>query len=474
MLAFVKRFFRRLFGRNRHAGDVEVPAPVVHRPTFIEAGRLFAMQDKVRPGQEAFPRFRASAADQPRGLADSSEIATARFKLREVFTPSQPVTERGNFAGRTATLAQLINAIEEQRSHVVVYGERGIGKTSIMHVLADVAREARYVVIYGSCGAHSRFDELFRALAASIPLLYHSSVSPTAAEAEGGATLADRLPAGSFGPREFSDLCAEIVGTRVLIILDEYDRIEDPDFRQNVAELIKNLSDRAARVQLVIAGVSANLHELIGYISSIRRNVIGLPMPRMTLEEVRQLLNIGEQASGVRFDDQTIKTIGLLANGSPYLARLLSYHSSTKALQAGRMDVHLADISGAIEQIVEEARGRISARTVNQVEALIVGERRACLGAAARAAVSPDGWFTMADVLPYITEGLPVDRCQQILRELTLGDGLIEADIDSKGERYRFREEGLPNYLWMLLAADQVSLPAVSPMNPDRRAAANS
>ncbi len=473
MLAFVKRLFRRLFGRKRTVAETMVAVERPNRPTFIEAGRLFTMQDRVRPGQEAFPRFRASAADQPRGIADSSEIATARFKLREVFTPSQPVTERGNFAGRTATLAQLIDAIEEQRSHVVVYGERGIGKTSMMHVLADVAREARYVVIYGSCGAHSRFDELFRALAASIPLLYHSSVSPTTAEAEGGATLADRLPAGPFGPREFSDLCAEIVGTRVLIILDEYDRIEDPNFRQNVAELIKNLSDRAARVQLVIAGVSANLHELIGYISSIRRNVIGLPMPRMAMEEVRQLLSIGEQASGVRFDDPAIKTIGLLANGSPYLARLLSYHSSAQALKAGRMDVHLGDITGAIEQIVEEARGRISARTVNQVESLIVGERRICLRAAARAAVSPDGWFTMADVVPFIADGLGVDRCQTILRELTVGDGLIEADIDAKGERYRFREEGLPNYLWMLLATDQVELPSFTPIN-DRRAAANS
>src|SRR5690606_16094819 len=139
---------------------------------------------------------------------------------------------------------------------------------------------------------------------------------------------------------------------------------------------------------------SANLHELIGYISSIRRNVIGLPMPRMGMEEVRQLLSIGEDASGVRFDDAAIKTIGLLANGSPYLARLLSYHSSTQALKAGRMDVRLGDITGAIEQIVEEARGRISVRTVNQVESLIVGERRTCLRAAARAAVSPDGWFT--------------------------------------------------------------------------------
>ena len=39
-----------------------------------------------------------------------------------------------------------------------------------------------------------------------------------------------------------------LVGTRVLVILDEYDRVVDVNFRREVAELIKNLSDRAARV----------------------------------------------------------------------------------------------------------------------------------------------------------------------------------------------------------------------------------
>jgi len=41
-------------------------------------------------------------------------------------------------------------------------GERGIGKTSILHVFAQAARNARYLVSYVSCGAGSDFDEMFR------------------------------------------------------------------------------------------------------------------------------------------------------------------------------------------------------------------------------------------------------------------------------------------------------------------------
>src|SRR5690606_11427840 len=155
----------------------------------------------------------------------------------------------------------------------------------------------------------------------------------------------------------------------------------------SVAILINNLSDRAASMQLVLTGVASNLQELIGYIPSIRRNVIGLPMPRLTTDEVRSMIRIGENAAGMRFDEQAIRMIGLLSNGSPYLARLLSHHSAMNGLDAGRMTVQLSDISEALDKIVEEAEGRVARRTVEQIRNLSSdGDRRIQLGAAARAA----------------------------------------------------------------------------------------
>ena len=123
-----------------------------------------------------------------------------------------------------------------------------------------------------------------------------------------GLEVTDRIVSGDYG-------------TRVIIVLDEYDRAESDQFRQSVAELIKNLSDRAARVQLVLAGVASNLQQLIGYIPSIRRNIIGLPMPRLSSEEVRALIRIGEKSAGVEFDEEAVKAIEQLSNGSAITPR---------------------------------------------------------------------------------------------------------------------------------------------------------
>lgn len=435
------------------------------RPTDENGVRTFPVRPAPRrafdrhradgkPEAPIFPSFKASAIDRPQTRGESDQILRARLLLRDIFTPTQPVTQRARFAGRLAVLSKLISTIEEQRSHVVVYGERGIGKTSLMHILADVARESHYLVVYASCGASSRFDEIFRAVLSDIPMLYLSTVAPTAAAAETGGTLADRLPPEGFDARQLGDLCAEITGTRILIILDEYDRVQDPDFRQSVAELIKNLSDRAARVQLLIAGVASNLQELVGYIPSIRRNIIGLPMARLTDAEVRAMIAIGEDNAGVRFANKVVEMITLLANGSPYLARLLSHHASMNALDEMRMTVETSDIQKALDGVVEEAEGRIARHTEMSLAQLLNAFDREFVGAAARAASTADGWFMAEHVARYLPAGSNAATCAAELERIAGSSDMLEHEEAPDGVRYRFNDEALPTYLWMKIARD--------------------
>lgn len=404
-------------------------------------------------GRPDFPTFRASALDRPldRRRDERREVTRARFALATFFTPTQPVADRSSFAGRLGVLARLISAIESQRSHVVLYGERGIGKTSLLHVLTDVARESSYIVSYATCGANANFSDVFRAVLEDVPLLFHRGVAPNAGEAESGGSLTDRLPAGSFGPGELADLCADITGTRVLIILDEYDRVTDSAFRQQVAELIKNLSDRSARVQLVIAGVASNLQELIGYVPSIRRNVIGLPMPRLEEAEVQEMIALGETASGVRFDPKLTHVIHLLALGSPYFARLLCHHSALEALDQGRLTVDSGHLRRALDQAILEIEGRMPPRSVIEMRKFVGGRYDPLVAALGEASRSADGWFggrAVVDLLP--SASVTAAQVEQELAQLTGQLGLETETLDGE-RRFRFTDDTLPVYLWLMV-----------------------
>ena len=420
-----------------------------------------SLRDKPRQVSDAaaFPRFHATASDHVSNRS-SDRFATIRAKLRHAFTPSQPVAERRMFAGREDVLKTVIRAIEDQRLHVVIYGERGIGKTSLLHMLTQAAGEARYIVVYSSCGANSTFEETFRAAAYDIPLLFHAGFAPTTSEAEKGASLADLLPAGALTPKKFGDLCAKITGTRVLIILDEFDRCESATFRREVAELIKNLSDRLGRVQLVLAGVAADLTELVEHIPSIRRNILAVRVPKMSDTEVLQIVANGEREAGVNFDEAARNFIVEVARGSPYIANLLCHHAGHAALDHGRAAVDGDDVWTAVDRTVLEFQARISKPTLAHVQRLFHDGHGETLAFAARAALSGDDTFNQTDV--QTLSGLTAEKAAAVVSFLASEDLLAAHEDDGGGPRHAFIEEGLPMLLLMTWAQRDMR-PAATP-----------
>lgn len=400
---------------------------------------------KSKPA-DTLPRFHSMASDQVSNRA-SDRFGAIRGKLRHAFTPSQPVADRRMFAGRAEVLSTLIRAIEDQRLHGVIYGERGIGKTSSLHILAQAARDARYIVIYSSCGANSTFDDTFRSAAHDIPLLFHSSFAPTTSEAEKGATLADLVPNGPMSPRQFGDLCSKITGTRVLIILDEFDRCESGAFRRDVAELIKNLSDRLGRVQLVLAGVAADLTQLVEHIPSIRRNIFAMRIPKMTDDEVLSIISNGEREAGLTFDPAASASIAAVSLGSPYIASLLCHHAGHAALDEGRATVIPRDVSASVSRAVAEFQARIAKPVQARVKTLIEQGSGEALATAARAALSGDGSFGASELQAY--GDVDAKRAQQVIQLLASENILTPDDEDGDGQRLTFVEDGLPTYIWM-------------------------
>ena len=314
------------------------------------------------------PRFRTTAGDHLD--QDQRDIfGRRRVRLRNAFTPAQPVVDPEMFAGRKGILQTLIRSVEDERLHILVYGDRGVGKTSLVRMLSMMARDARYIVVYLSCGAQSEFSETFKTAATAIPLLYHSTTSPISSNAQGGRTVSDLLGPEKITPRQFADAVSMLVGTRVLIVLDEFDRANSEEFRRDVAELIKSLSDMSARVQLVIAGVASDLADLLEYIPSVRRIVRALRIPAMSDEEVVELISNGERNSGLKFEPEATAFLISAAYGSPYITNLLAQGSGMTALDNKRANVTVEDVGAALEMAMEDLRGRLPDAIAKRLDA---------------------------------------------------------------------------------------------------------
>ena len=65
---------------------------------------------------------------------DDEEWFVLHYEAAEVFSPGAPINERELFAGRIEQIATLLDVVHQRGKHAVVYGERGVGKTSLTNI----------------------------------------------------------------------------------------------------------------------------------------------------------------------------------------------------------------------------------------------------------------------------------------------------------------------------------------------------
>ena len=57
--------------------------------------------------------------------------------LNAAFTPSSPIQMKDFFFGRIDQLFRIVEAIKEVGQHIILYGERGVGKTSLANIVGS-------------------------------------------------------------------------------------------------------------------------------------------------------------------------------------------------------------------------------------------------------------------------------------------------------------------------------------------------
>lgn len=384
------------------------------------------------------PRFTASAHVFDPGGRIARRLGDTRNYQMTAFLPSQPVASAIKFAGRSALLGRVVRAIQDQHLHVIIYGDRGIGKTSVLRVIEELAQAAQYAVYYVSCGEDMEFSDTFRAVASKISALYDTSIDPTFETVERGGTLADRLPSGQFTVSQFSEVLTHVAGTRILIMLDEFDRVASPRFRAAVAELIKNLSDRSMQVQLVLAGVASNVTDLVEQVPSIRRNIVGIAVQNMTDEEIGDLIAIGEKHGDVQFNDDAKRMVTQYAAGLPYVASLIAQHACLVGSEERRDTIEEGDVAAAVVRAAEEIGSRLSPATASALSKPKNLVPDALVARAAAAAVLNGGVISDTDLVTEISS-FNGSEASLFLRLPQYPEGA-----------FAFCEDGASSYAWLV------------------------
>jgi uncharacterized protein YejL (UPF0352 family) len=145
----------------------------------------------------------------------------------------------------------------------------------------------------------------------------------------------------------------------MMVIVDEFDRIQHEHVRQLFADTIKTLSDHAVPVTLVLVGVADTVDALIKEHHSIERALIQVQMPRMSREELEQIVENGLKRLGLSIAPTAIQRITLLSQGLPHYTHLLALYAAREAIDNGATKIALDHVLSAIKTALTQAQQSI-------------------------------------------------------------------------------------------------------------------
>jgi Cdc6-like AAA superfamily ATPase len=291
------------------------------------------------------------------------------FEAGRVFSPSAPIDERALFAGRTEQVRCVIDAINQKGQHAIIFGERGVGKTSLANVLASFFTPASPSAVLCprvNCDTADTFESVWRKIFTEVQLAQQAVV--------GGFAVPSQQPREDAFDET---LTPEVVrrqltvwskGRLSILILDEFDRLDD-SAKSMFADTIKTLSDHAVAATVILVGVADSVDELIQEHQSIERALVQIKMPRMSKQEIFDVIQNGLKRLEMTIDADALERIYVLSQGLPHYAHLLGLHSCRVALD--KHDSNITDlvleaaISKAIDGAQQSVRSAWHAATIS-------------------------------------------------------------------------------------------------------------
>jgi uncharacterized protein len=306
-----------------------------------------------------------------------------RKVLAENLTPSASIKTPERLFGRQKNLKTIGRALNSPGRQIFVYGDRGVGKTSVALTAAFLHTHSSTAPIHVMCGKTSSFSEVIHAIGnAAIPIENRVERAPsgggvnlTVAGFGAGYSRGTQSPPSIAPPQSLNEALDVIryVASKqrgpVVIIVDEMERIETAAERDKFAELIKNIPELGDTVRFIFCGIAHDVTELLQSHPSAGRILETIQLERLRHSDLWRIITAVSQRSGIEIQNETLVRISQISDGFPHYVHLIgeslfwSMFDDSEAVTKSGAHHFKAGIEGALQRTEAALRAQYDKAT---------------------------------------------------------------------------------------------------------------
>ena len=252
------------------------------------------------------------------------------------FSASEPVSNHELLRGRSDVLQKIDRAFKTRGRHIFVYGERGVGKTSLARSAATWHQPSQLGLKTVQCERAVSAYDVLRDIA--------SQIVPRDRERRTSESLKIAIPGLSWEKTrdlamgtipEFGTIneafavvrkLAETYADPPVVILDEYHKLAAGEEREKVADFVRGVSDQEIPIRFIICGVGETLDEMITRDPSHGRFLKPIALERISIDARQEILTEAAKELGITLDRETVIRTAMISDGYPYYVKLIGEH----------------------------------------------------------------------------------------------------------------------------------------------------